>query len=286
MKKGFTEIFYKNIHYITVILISLIYIGGSMIMISKTGRTVAEIVGTGLLSMVVGFLINGLFRQIGIRRGDEDEKMQATTNLHAQTVEKVLPHIDKLDGFCQRENQRTRKRLRSGILLEAGMDYKSYFDEDGHQISTNTTLYSKEEIKSAGFFGGISLRRKNRQRKKALDRATTLKLKELTPATLTSWGGKNENPFDFGKSKTKYARGQNATDIILRLVMAVVFGYFGVSLVSEINVASIIWNTLQIIMYLCGGVIQMYSAYVWVTDTYRGTIVRKIDLLEAFLHSI
>lgn len=286
MKKSITEIFYKNIHYLTVILISLIYVGGSMIMISKTGRSVSEIVGSGLLSMAVGFLINGLFRQIGMRRGEEDEKMQATTSLHAQTVERALPYIDKLEDFCQRENDRTRKRLRSGILLSAGMDYNTYFDQEGKQICTETELYEREKIKSAGFLGGISLRRKNRQRKKALERATTLRLKELTPSALTGWGGKNENPFDFGKSKSNYARGQNATDIILRLIMAVVFGYFGVSLVSEINVASIIWNTLQIIMYVCGGVIQMYSAYVWVTDTYRGTVIRKIDLLEAFLHSL
>ncbi|MBQ7761888.1 MAG: hypothetical protein IJ400_07520 [Clostridia bacterium] len=286
MKKNFTELFYKNVHYITVVLISLIYIGGSMIMISKTGRSVSEIVGTGLLSMIVGFLINGIFRQIGVQRGDEDEKMQATTRLHSQTVEKAMPYIDKLDSFCQRENASTRKRLRGGILLEAGMDYKSYFDDEGKQICHEYRLYSKEDVKSAGFFGGMSLKRKNHQRKKALDKAVTLKLNQLTPQALTSWGGKSENPFDFGKSKTKYTRGQNATDLVLRLLLAIVFGYFGVSLVGEINVASIIWNTLQIVMYLCGGVIQMYSAYVWVTDTYRGTIMQKIDLLERFLHTL
>ncbi len=286
MKKSFTDLFYKNVHYVTVVLISLIYIGGSMIMISKTGRSVSEIVGTGLLSMIVGFLINGIFRQIGIQRGDEDERMIATTRLHAQTVEKAMPYIDKLDSFCQRENDNARKRLRGSILLEAGMDYKSFFDENGKQICHDYRIYSKEQIKGAGFFGGFSLKKKNRQRKKALDKAASLKLNQLTPAILTSWGGKSENPFDFGKSKTKYSKGQNATDLVLRLLLAIVFGYFGVSLVSEINVASIIWNTLQIIMYLCGGVIQMYSSYVWVTDTYRGSIMQKIDLLETFLHSL
>lgn len=286
MKKNFTEIFYKNIHYLTVILISLVYIGGSMIMISKTGRSVAEIIGTGLLSMVVGFLINGIFRQIGLRRGDEDEKMQATINLHSKTVEKVLPYVDKLEDFCQRENEGIRKRLRTTILLEAGMDYKSFFDENGKQICVNPYLYSKKEIKEVGFFERFPLRQKNRQRKRALDKAVSLKLNQLTPTALTSWGGKSENPFDFGKSKTKYVKSQNATDLIMRLLLAIVFGYFGVTLVSEINVASIIWNTLQIVTYLCSGAIQMYSAYVWVTDTYRGTIMQKIDLLETFLHTI
>jgi hypothetical protein len=255
-------------------------------MISKTGKSVSEIIGTGLLSMVVGFLINLLFRQIGVRRGEEDEKMKSTSELHAKTVERVMPYVDKLEHFCTEENQRARKRLRGVILLEAGMDYKSYFDENGNQISKDCSLYSREEIKGVGFFEGLSLKRKNRQRKKALDKASSLKINQLTPTALTGWGVKENNPFDFGKSKATYQRGQNATDLILRLALAVVFGYFGVTLVSEVNIATIIWNTLQIVTYLCGGAIQMYSAYTWVTDTYRGTIVRKIDLLESFLNTV
>ena len=64
--------------------------------------------------------------------------------------------------------------------------------------------------------------------------------------------------------------------------MAIIFGYFGVTLVSEINLALIIWNTLQIVMYITGGVIGMYSAYMFIVDDYRMSIIRKIDQLQRF----
>jgi hypothetical protein len=39
-KNNFAEIFYKNAGYIVVVLISLVYVASSLIMISKTGKSV------------------------------------------------------------------------------------------------------------------------------------------------------------------------------------------------------------------------------------------------------
>ena len=100
MKKAtFTEMFYKNAGYFAVVLISLVYMAGSLINISKTGKSVYEILGTGALSLIVGVMINGVFRSIGIRRGDEDEKTLATSSLHGKCVEEIVPFIDLLDEF-------------------------------------------------------------------------------------------------------------------------------------------------------------------------------------------
>ena len=92
MKKStFFDIFYKNAGYFAVLLISLVYIGGSFILISKTGKSVYEILATGTLSMLVGLLINGVFRSIGIERGDQDEKMQKTSKLYSDAVIDIVP---------------------------------------------------------------------------------------------------------------------------------------------------------------------------------------------------
>ena len=64
--------------------------------------------------------------------------------------------------------------------------------------------------------------------------------------------------------------------------MAIIFGYFGVSLVSEVNPAVLIWNTLQIVMYVSSGILQMYSSYFWVVDEHRAGVIKKIDYLQKF----
>ena len=123
MKKNnsFAEIFYKNAGYVVVVLVSIIYVASSLINISRSGRSVYEIIGTGVLSLIVGVMINGVFRSMGIRRGDEDERTLATNALHARTVEEISPYIDKLDEFCERENKRVTKEIRTRILMREGM---------------------------------------------------------------------------------------------------------------------------------------------------------------------
>ncbi len=274
-KNSFTEMFYKNAGYIVVALISIVYVASSLINISKSGKTVYEIIGAGVLSLIVGIMINGVFRSMGVRRGDEDERTIATNELHAKTVEEISPYIDKLDEFCERENKRALREIRTRILAREGMKYSEFFDEDGNSIG-------KPQFECVE--NGLNADQKVKE--KTYKKALRVKLKPLMSSNLTSDGVKASDPFDFGKSKREFTVQRNASDVIIKLLMAIIFGYFGVSLSSEINVASLIWNGLQIVLYVTGGVIQMYNSYMWIVDDYRGSVVKKIDYLQKFKNCI
>ena len=268
-KNSFIETLYKNAGYYCVALISLVYVSSSLILISKTGKSVYEIIGTGFISLTVGSLISGSFRSIGIRRGEEDERTVLAIKAHAQIVKEIMESADGLDEFCERENKIAIKRIRTKILSRVGLKYDDCFDENG--ICKELNLNKDKES-----------RRKNRKIKKAYVSAVNLKIKELTSGALTSDGGKSDDPFNFGKSKGGYSKTRSISDIFVRILMAIIFGYFGVSLVSEINFATIIWNTLQIVMYVSSGIIGMYSAFTWIVEDYRQGINKKIDYLKKF----
>lgn len=269
-KNSFLESLYKNAGYYCVGLISLIYIAGSLILISKTGKSIYEIIGTGFISMVVGSLINGSLRSVGVRRGEENEKMIEAQKNHAEVLCQVSPHLDKLEEFCDIENKNAIKKIRIKILAAVGLKYNDCFDENG----VCKELLLTQDRKN---------RRKNRKIMRAYRKAVNLKIKELTVDALTFEWGNTDNPFDFGKSKREFSKSKNATDIITRVIMAIIFGYFGVTLVSEINFATIIWNALQIVMYITSGVVGMYSTYMWIVDDYRQGILKKIEYLNRFL---
>ena len=271
-KNSFLESLYKNAGYYCVGLISLIYIASSLVLISKTGKSVYEIIGTGFISMVVGSLINGSLRSVGVRRGEENEKMIEAQKNHAEVVCQVSSHLDKLEEFCDNENKTAIKKIRIKILAVAGLKYDDCFDENG----VCKELLLTQDRKN---------RRKNRKIMRAYRKAVNLKIKELTVNALTFDSGSGDNPFDFGKSKREFSKSKNATDIITRVIMAVIFGYFGVTLVNEINFATVIWNALQIVMYITSGVVGMYSTYMWIVDDYRQGILKKIEYLKRFIAS-
>ncbi len=282
MKKSFTEVFYKNAGYFAVILISIAYIAGSFILISATGKSVYEIIASGIISMIVGILINGVFRSVGLRRGEEDERTVSTSNLYAKTIDSVVCHIDKLQDFCDIENVRALANIRRKILARAGMKYDDCFDENGVVKSFDYEKYSEQEIESAKKRQRRKYLKVNKLRKVAYEKAVGVKIKQLSPAILTSDSVKENDPFDFGKSKKEYSSQQNAFDVVSRVIMAIIFGYFGVSLASEINVALLIWNTMQIAMYIASGVVQMYTTYMWIVNDHRIGVIKKIDCLQKF----
>ena len=283
-KSNFTEAFYKNAGYFTVVLISLVYVAGSLITISKTGKSIYEIIGTGVLSLIVGTMINGIFRSIGIRRGDEDERTIATIQLHAKSVDEITPYIDRLDIFCEKENKRVMREIRTRILAREGLKYSDYFDGEG-----NAKINAKCKVQNAKLTGqetelaGDDITYlAEKSKRKAYRRAVRIKIKPLTASGLTADGVNIKDPFDFGKSKKEFTTRKNASDVAIKLLMALTFGYFGVSLTNDVNLASLIWNSLQIVLYVASGVIQMYNSYMWVVDDYRSSIIKKIDLLQKF----
>ena len=264
MKKSTVQdMFFKNAGYFAVILISVIYIAGSLVTISKSGRSIYEILGEGALSLIVGVMINGAFRTVGMKRGDEDERTVATRELHARAVEEISPKIDKLHEFCLSENKRAIKDIRCRILSSAGLKYSDFFDSEGNP---KTDTEEPQEKK----------------RKRAYRKALRVKIRHLSPSDLTTDGGDSQEPFDFGKSKRSYSNRRSIGDGVTRLVMAIIFGYFGVGLSNGIDIASVIWHSLQIILYISSGIIQMYTSYMWMTDEYRGSIIKKIDYLQKF----
>lgn len=279
MKKNvIAEALYKNAGYIAVILISLVYVANSFVVISKTGKSIYEIIGSGVLSLIVGVLITGSFRSIGIRKGEESELMIATSELHAKTVEEITPNIDKLDAFCEEENQKAQRSIRARILAKAGLKYEDCFDENGIvkelkplEICANAT---EEAIKNN--------KKRNKERERAYKKAVNLKIKPLLASNLTSDGVSADNPFNFGDSKKQYTKQKSASDIFSRVLMALIFGYFSVSFVTSVDFASLIWHSLQIVMYIVGGIIQMYTSYMWIVDDYRGSVIKKIDYLQKF----
>ena len=102
---------------------------------------------------------------------------------------------------------------------------------------------------------------RERARARSYKKALRVKLKPLLSSNLTSDGVKANAPFDFGKSKREYTTRRSASDAVIKVLMAVIFGYFGVSLASEVNVA---------------------SSFMWVVDDYRGSVIKKIDYLQKF----
>ena len=109
-----------------------------------------------------------------------------------------------------------------------------------------------------------------------------MKLTPLSAGELTSEGTRATDPYNFGRTKEQYHRQVSLRDVVSKIGTALIFGYYSASLIENFSYAALIWNVLQVAIFILVGIIRMNSSEMFITDEYRGRIVKKINILEMF----
>lgn len=267
--------FKQYIGYIVIVLACLIYIARGVITVEETGKTVAQILGDGFLALFFGVFINYVFELQGMMDGERNEKVIATNKSHADIVEDISPNIDKLDEWCDKKNKEALKNARVRILSAYGLKYDDCFDEEGvakplSLLKEDMRLKTKEEKKM------------QKDKIACYKKACKVKLTLLTTNSLTSEGGREYDPYYLGQTKRQYKRKTTTMDLISKIGIACIFGYYGAKFVSSFSWAFLIWTGIQVVLFLIMGVVKLYTSYMFVIDDYRARVIKKIDNLTKF----
>ncbi len=273
MNEKVKDFFRQNLGYFIVGFVSVVYILTAFLSIDETGKTITQIIADGAISFLLGLFINRIFELQGMMNGDCEERVSATIEEHGKIVMRISPHIDKLDKWCESENDKNYKLQRTKILARVGLKYDECFDENGVAIAWKP---NDERLKDR------FLRKAELKRVAGFHKAINLKLTALSGGELTSEGGKQDDPYFMGRTKAQYRTQTSISDSVSKLGTAIIIGYYGVSLIKDFNYANLIWTTLQVALFLAMGVITMFKAYNYVVDEFRGRIVKKIDNLQKF----
>ncbi len=300
MRDKVKEFIRNSIGYIMVIFTSCLFIFSKMFMLNPTGKTFGQIIGEGLLAFLMGISINLFFTSQGLINGKNDSSMEATLTLYAKTVETVSPNINRLGDWCHKKNRNTYKCERAKILARGGLKYEDCFTEEGitkpfvYDKEYNLIIKDKDKLKYKDTKQDEKLRIKNlkklnaeikeeyKLKKKYYKKAVNLHLTEIYPTDLTSEGRKKNDPNNWGKTIKEYSLISNSKATLGRAFMAIMFGIYGVEKLVSFSWGNVIWSALEVCVYIVFGIIAMNDAYMFMTNDYRGRIIKKIDNLEEF----
>lgn len=267
------DFFKQNAGYFVIAFVCAVYIFTAFLKIDKTGKTVSQIVADGVLYFFLGIFISRMFDLQGMLSGNREENVQKTIAEHAKMVMKISPYIEELDKWCEKENAKNYEIQRTKILARVGLKYSACFDEEGVAIPI---ALDQNRLKD-------KILRKNEQKKlRVYRKAVNLKLTALTAGELTSEGGRQQDPYYFGRTKVQYETQRSIADIFTKLGVAIIFGVYGVELIKDFSYANLIWAILQVAIVVIMGLIKMYQTYLFITDEYKSRIWKKIDNLQKF----
>ena len=275
MNERIKEILKNSTGYGLILLISVGYIATAFITVEKSGKSIGRIIADGIVIFLIGIMINRAYELQGMTEGDRDDRVQQALDRHVEAVDEVAPYIDRLDAWCDRKNRDAMRTQRVRILAERGMRYTDYFDEDGMALEFSI---NEAHLKNR------HMRKLELKRIRCYYKALSLRLTPLTSVALISEGGRFWDPYYLGRSKPEYTKESGRSDVITKIVLSVLFGYFGIALIADWSMATLIWKTLQVAVFVVMGSLKKTRSYQFVTEEYRGRITKKTNILRMFMN--
>lgn len=284
MNDKFKDAFKNSVGFIAVFILCALYLCVSFITVSETGKSVANILADTAIAFVFGVCVNSIFELQGMLEGDKDPRMVETAKKHAEKITAISPYIEDLSSWCDNKNSEAVKIQRVRILAAAGLKYNSVFNEEGVSLPYEPAEYPEANNLTRWQAFNEILRRKKIESKRyrGYRTAINLSITPLTASVLTSEGGRSNDPFYLGRTKIEYERTQTFKSVFSRIATALIFGYYGASLIENFAWSSLIWTLLQVGTFLACGIISYYNAKIFVVDEYRGRICKKTENLQAF----
>lgn len=267
MNDKIKEFIEGSIGYLAAALVAIAYVATGLLVPGVSDKSLVDILREGAIGFALGVSINFCLSLQGILKGKRNPKMEGTVRNHGEAVVAIEAHIHRLDGWCAAQNEAALRRERARILMAAAMRYEDCFDAEGIP-------------KHVDFAGLPTDVRKERQ--SAYSKAVKLRLTPLSASSLTGEGGKPGDPYYFGETVDEYQARSNLKDAISKLIIAAALGYFSVDMVFNFDAAALIWRALYVALLLALGVSKLLRSYLFITDTYRGNIIKRINHLQSF----
>lgn len=256
----------ENLSKFLLIPIALIYILYGLFSITKKDASLIAILGSIAAGLITGTIIYINMMNAGINDAKKTDDYKLANKAFDDEKEAIAEYQNKLPAFCTMKQKNEIIEAQRVILQCAMLDYKAW-------------KYGYYENKE-----DLSL-----EQKAALEKVKKIHIEPLKANDLlnrdTSNRKRREKYGRYGRSKSDYLSGKTFKSITWTLVMAIVFGYYGLApfIINDDTIAQLVWNTFQIIMWLGMGVLKYIEAKSFVIDEYlENNIVVKTMYLKEF----
>lgn len=258
-KKTFVGFIKKNFYYFLVVVISVLFIIKGLTTLELTHRSVLEVLGDCVLSIVFAVMISNLFRCAGLRAGEQSEEYKNALEEYRNEAEKAGKHINDLPKWCEEYSKNAYKAQMSSLLLPTCLTYEQFVNGE----------YDEEKMSDF--------------QKSVLKRAKDTEMTVLTAESLMSGDLDDDKPKGKKKAtKSGFLTSTALSDVVLKAVFSVLFGVFTLPPITEWDWASAVWACLQVAVFIAAGLIAYFDAQNFVNESLREKIVDKTTKLKQF----
>lgn len=277
-KKKLTDLIKENLQKIIIVIVSIVYIFQGIFALRTKDTTIWDILGNIGMSIVVGVIISSSLNSMGLRSGRYGDIFMGSMEAYGLAKNRATPYFDKLSSWCDYKNAQELEAKKKEIIQNAGLNWKAYKfgyydDEKNLEKLEERQIKALKDVKFCKIYRLVSYEL----------------LSDLPQQKTVSIFGKTIIPKRFGEDETSYKTRNAISNLFSRIFMSIICGaYTLMPLINADNKAEIIagmlWNAMQILMWLTFGIMKYMNAKSFMEDEYRQThIIQKTELLNEFI---
>ena len=259
-KRSFTKFLKDNIIIIFIVIISLTYIFRGLIVLEPTGKTLKDILFDSALSLVMGMLLTILIGDYGIIKAKNSKMFILSKNEYAKSIENVDPYIQYLDEYCVEKNEKKLKQAKVKYLRKFGIRYDDYIN-----FKIDTSILTQAQQKAIHNLENIHVDQISME-------YLLIDIDEEKSVTKTKI-----------LSVNKYKNKVYFWQLISKIGTAILFGLVSLGEFKGLDLANIIWYSIQIGIWILFSILTYMKNYMYITNDYRQKVlIKKTNYLHEF----
>lgn len=258
-KKGLIKSALTNL---LIIATSVAYLFFGMLKFDKTDKSLKDTLITSIIGVVCAILIKRAMGENGLDLGYRSDKYREEEEKYNLVCRDATPHLDKIDNYYASEEIRKLKEYRRINLNAVRLRYCDWFNEDGEYIE------NKEKYKKL-----------KRKQKWVIFKCLHAKIKRLS-----LFSEYEDGVSSYTKSEVtaiRYRGQRTFRNILTALAPIFVIGYFTITFKTW-DWGKFIGCVIQVLMWVLTGLLEMYNAYQYVTDTKVSYLRKKKEEIIKF----
>lgn len=262
---NFIRVLKNKVYILAIVIVSAGYIFYGWFSLSKTGKSVIEIIGSCGMALIIGLSITTFLRKEGLKNARNSDLFKSSQEIYADVKEEITPYSDKLPMFCAYKTEQETNNLKREKIINVNLNYSRWLDG----FYDNEIIYNKLED----------------YQKEALEEVKKIKIEPYKSSELLSDlpNQKYKNEKRFGIDTKEYERYKMVSSLLSKILIAIISGYYTLSPLKDNNIAQTLWNSIQIAIWLLFGSLDYNNAKDFILNEYRQThIIQKTALLNEF----
>ena len=264
--QGITSRYIKSIAMdIVVVFVGVAYVFYQMITLETTELNPLVLIAEAIMGIICGVVIKQALGENGFSRGYNSKIWVEEEDKYNNACNTANPYMERVDNFYQWEELEKKKKYRRIKLQGARLKYDQWFDKDGNYIGLPL-----RQLRKKGY---------DRKQIRVIRKCITVKIYPLNLFSQYSISSEQ----DTKKEQTdKTQRGKNITKNTISATFVAIIGVYFVPLLNSWSWASFISATMQVVLWVLFGLLQLYTNFNFVVQDRVAILKTKKECIKRF----